>query len=106
MTLTAVLPLKIVKSPTRLRKQQIFLECKEFASVPNHPAFASIPKPWQFPNTQRFLTDHNNIHALWDRSDIRKGVKELALQLDAEWPEWAVSFGTPIHVDIADAAPL
>ncbi|KAF8746453.1 hypothetical protein RHS02_00681, partial [Rhizoctonia solani] len=100
MTFNIVLPLNIVKSSTRLRKQQIFIEYKEFASVPNHPAFTDIPKPWQFPNTQSFLTRHENIHALWDCSDIRKGIKELAQHLDSDWPEWAATrtnaFGTII----------
>ncbi|KAH7339003.1 hypothetical protein B0J17DRAFT_628357 [Rhizoctonia solani] len=102
MTLTTILPLKIIRSSTRLRKQQIFVECKKFASVPNHPAFASIPKPWQFPNTQRFLTNHNNIYVLWDKTDIRKGVKELALQLDTEWPEWAATRTNAFGIVISD----
>ncbi|CAE6427698.1 unnamed protein product [Rhizoctonia solani] len=102
MSSTAALPIRAVKTSTCLRRQYIFAECKEFASVPNHPALASIPKPRQFPDTQRFLAERDNVYALWDRTDIQKGVKELALQLDAEWPEWAATRTNAFGIIISD----
>lgn len=85
-----VLPLNILSKESRLRKQAMFLEFKELAAIRSHPAFEAVPRPWDLPKTRNFIEDTMNID-IWNRYDIRYGVKTLASRLDEEWSDWAAT---------------
>ncbi|KAG9121876.1 hypothetical protein FRC07_001977 [Ceratobasidium sp. 392] len=68
----------------------IFKEFVELASVPNHPALATIPPPGALRNTFHFLQSRP-MRILWKRGDMKTGCAKLALRLDTEWPEWALT---------------
>jgi hypothetical protein len=71
------------------RENAIYLEFTELASVPNHPAFTSVPQASSLPKTSQFLQSRP-ARVLWKRGDMRAGCAKLALRLDIEWPDWAV----------------
>ncbi|KAG8721300.1 hypothetical protein FRC09_008103 [Ceratobasidium sp. 395] len=72
------------------RHTAIFQEFVGFASVSKHSALASIPAPAALRNTFHFLQSRS-MRILWKRGDIKAGCAKLALRLDTEWPEWALS---------------
>jgi hypothetical protein len=85
-------PLKFIATSmeTRRRNKAIFQEYAELASIRNHFAFAAVPHTSKFPKTTQFL-EIPNVKDLWSQGNMQAGVAELALRLDLEWPDWAVS---------------
>ncbi|KAG8699211.1 hypothetical protein FRC09_006753 [Ceratobasidium sp. 395] len=72
------------------RHVAIFQEFVGFASVSKHSALASTPPSAALRNTFQFLQSRS-MRILWKRGDIKAGCAKLALRLDTEWPEWALS---------------
>ncbi|KAG8740763.1 hypothetical protein FRC10_003921 [Ceratobasidium sp. 414] len=68
----------------------IFHEFMELASIPNHPALAAVPPPEALRKTFQFLQSRP-MRLLWKRGDMKAGCARLALRLDVEWPEWALT---------------
>ncbi|KAG8684903.1 hypothetical protein FRC09_015074 [Ceratobasidium sp. 395] len=72
------------------RRITIFQEFIQLASASNHPAFAAVPPPEALRKTFHFLQTRS-MRILWKRGDMRAGCAKLALRLDTEWPEWALT---------------
>ncbi|QRV77991.1 hypothetical protein RhiJN_06006 [Ceratobasidium sp. AG-Ba] len=72
------------------RNEFIFSEYMSLASTANHSAFAAVPNPEMLRKTHAFLQSRPmRIH--WKRGEMKTGCAKLALRLDMEWPEWAMS---------------
>ncbi|KAG8694517.1 hypothetical protein FRC09_009799 [Ceratobasidium sp. 395] len=70
------------------KSQNAFAHFTELCNIQNHPSFSHVPSA--LPTAKWFL--HTSIaHRVWDGGNLTGGVQLLALKLDRDWPEWAVS---------------
>ncbi|KAF8697497.1 hypothetical protein RHS03_07766, partial [Rhizoctonia solani] len=81
--------------PTRKQQQTLgweyhllFTRFCELASVHSHPAFAHIPPPTSFPQTQWLLRSSSK-QKVWMNENMMQGIEMLAHTLDQDWPDWA-----------------
>ncbi|KAG9091269.1 hypothetical protein FS749_016669 [Ceratobasidium sp. UAMH 11750] len=86
------------------KSQNAFTHFTELCSVHGHPALAHVPS--KLPATTRFLQTSIS-RGVWDGSNLTRGVQELALKLDQDWPEWVANttnvLGVILHDMFADA---
>jgi hypothetical protein len=82
------------KESASWESHNLFARFSELSSVPNHPALTHVPPMTSFPQTQWFLLADES-RKIWEKGDMVRGVEMLALKLDREWPDWAVSCFVP-----------
>lgn len=81
------------KQSPEWESENLVAQFTQLASVPNHPYLSHVPPLPEFASTHWFLLC-DGTRKIWEEGNLVGGVEWLALKLDREWPEWAVSAST------------